>query len=56
MATNSQSISLLTKLYLIYSIVQALRYIRDYRIVHLDLKPNNVMIFFNMLIKLIDFG
>lgn len=36
--------------------VQAVRYLRDYEIVHLDLKPNNVMIFWNMLVKLIDFG
>lgn len=56
MRDYKSSVSLLTKLYLIYSIIQSLRYIRDYRIVHLDLKPNNVMIFFNMLIKLIDFG
>ncbi len=56
MKCNSISMSLNTKLYLIFSIAQSLRYIRDFRIVHLDLKPNNIMIFCNLLIKLIDFG
>jgi hypothetical protein len=56
MSASSQSITLLTKLFLIFAIIQALRYIRDYSIVHLDLKPNNIMIYCNMLIKLIDFG
>jgi serine/threonine protein kinase len=56
MRKKMQSITLRTKLYLIFSIIQALRFIRDQQIVHLDLKPNNIMIYWNLLIKLIDFG
>ena len=45
-----------TKLVILYSLGQALRYLRDYKIVHLDLKPTNVMMYCNYFIKLIDFG
>lgn len=56
MQSRSSSISLSTKLRLFLSLAQALRYIKDYKIVHLDIKPSNIMIFCNLLIKLIDFG
>jgi serine/threonine protein kinase len=56
MGNNINSMSLRTKLILIFSIIQALRFLRDQRIVHLDLKPNNIMIYHNLLVKLIDFG
>ena len=39
-----------------FSVCQGLRYLRDFDIVHLDLKPNNIMTYINPYIKLIDFG
>jgi serine/threonine protein kinase len=51
-----ESLALQSKLYLAVMIAQALRYLQDYRIAHLDLKPENVMLFRELTIKLIDFG
>ncbi len=45
-----------TKLYFGYIIAQSLRYLTEYKIVHLDLKPSNIMLSKLMIIKLIDFG
>ena len=45
-----------TKLFLMFHTVQAVRHLREYSIVHLDLKPSNIMLFCNLLVKLIDFG
>jgi len=53
---NSETISLQTKIHLAFTVVQALRYLRSYGIVHLDCKPSNILLYKNMLIKLIDFG
>ncbi len=45
-----------TKIFFGYIIAQALRYLQEYNIVHLDLKPPNIMLYKNMMVKLIDFG
>ena len=53
---NTDTISYQTKIYLGYIIAQGLRYLQEYQITHLDLKPSNIMLFKRMMIKLIDFG
>jgi serine/threonine protein kinase len=53
---NSGLYSLQSKLALMFSICQSLRYLREFNIVHLDLKPNNIITYYNFYIKLIDFG
>ena len=53
---NKMSMSFLTKLHLSSLIVQSLRFLKNYEIIHLDLKPSNIIISKRMVIKLIDFG
>jgi serine/threonine protein kinase len=53
---NKVTMSYQTKIYLGYIIAQGLRYLQEYQIAHLDLKPSNIMIYKKMMIKLIDFG
>ena len=56
MRNRKKSISLLTKIYLLHSIASALRHLEGYKIVHLDVKPNNIMLAPGLQIKMIDFG
>jgi serine/threonine protein kinase len=53
---NSRSTSLLTKLYLLCQAVQGLRFLRDNNIVHMDMKPQNVLVGKGLLSRLTDFG
>lgn len=55
-AKNRDTISYQTKIYLGYIIAQSLRYLQEYQIAHLDLKPSNIMLCKKMMVKLIDFG
>lgn len=56
MRLHSRYMSLKTKLTLIMGIIESLRFLESHCIVHLDLKPNNIMICPNLKVKLIDFG
>jgi len=53
---NKSSISMQTKIHLMFMLVQALRILKDNDIVHADVKPSNVLTYCNLFLKLIDFG
>lgn len=48
--------SLSTRLFIAHNIAMALRYCHYYGVVHMDIKPGNVLIAKNLMAKLTDFG
>ena len=48
--------SLSTKLYIAQSIALGLRYIHSYKIVHMDIKPANILVSKTLMAKITDFG
>jgi serine/threonine protein kinase len=56
-AENSNEVlSFWSKVFLIRNIVNGLRFIVGYKIVHLDLKPSNIIVVSDLLTKIIDFS
>jgi serine/threonine protein kinase len=56
LAFNKHTVSIYTKIYFFIQILQALRFVGNHGIVHLDVKENNIIVLKNMVCKLIDFG
>lgn len=56
MELNKHTMSTNTKIYLILILCQGLRYLKQYQIAHLDLKPSNVMLNRFLGLRIIDFG
>jgi serine/threonine protein kinase len=53
---NSFMISQLTNLYILAQMVDGLRFLRDMKIIHLDIKPQNMLICRGLILKITDFG
>lgn len=53
---HSETISLCTRLYLLGQVLQGLRFINQYGVVHLDVKETNVIVMRRLVCKLVDFG
>lgn len=53
---RSPTISFKTKIYLLLNIIYGIRHLIKYEIVHLDLKPINILVCKQLITKIIDFG
>ncbi len=49
-------LSFSSKIYLLINVLQALRLIKDYNVVHMDISPSNILVNSNYITQLIDFG
>lgn len=49
-------LSFWTKIFLIRNISNGLRFLQSYKIVHLDLKPDNLIVTCDLMTKIIDFS
>ena len=53
---HKYTMSMTTKLLLMSSVANGLRFLRNHRIVHMDLTPKNVLVTWGLITKIIDFG
>lgn len=53
---NKSVISLNTKLFFMLQISLGVKFLKDNKIFHLDLKPQNTLIGHNLILKICDFG
>jgi serine/threonine protein kinase len=53
---KADTLSLWTKVYLLLNIVSGLRHLNGYNIVHLDLKPLNIIVCKSLIPKILDYG
>lgn len=53
---RKESLGLLSKLTILIHISNSLRFLHYYKVVHMDLNPNNILVNEEYLTKLIDFG
>lgn len=53
---RKEVLSFSSKLYVLINVLQALRLIKEYRVVHMDLSPSNILVNPSYITQLIDFG